>query len=247
LGAATPASFGSLPNKYAELILAEAKEKHFALRDFIDAFNHRLISLFYRAWKKHHLPSQYKPGALNASEGALLSLIGCGFAAPSKRIAVDHRALIYRAGLLGRRPTPAVALESLLRSYFGTDARVRPFVPSWERLAEGDRNRLGRRGCRVGVDLFLGGRIRLLQAGFEIALGPMRWDTYRDLLPAGRGYHTLVELTRLAVGADFEFEFRLLPEPDEVPPLRLGRADARPIRLGWSTWLGLPMPDNGNL
>ena len=61
MGVATPASFGSLPLHYAQLVREEVvQQKHEALRDFFDIFNHRLISLFYRAWEKYHFPIVYE-------------------------------------------------------------------------------------------------------------------------------------------------------------------------------------------
>ena len=37
----------------------QVRHKDFALRDFLDLFNHRLISLFYRAWEKYRLPFRH--------------------------------------------------------------------------------------------------------------------------------------------------------------------------------------------
>lgn len=44
---------GALPRHYAELILDRARRKDFTLRDFLDLFNHRLLSLFFRAGQKY--------------------------------------------------------------------------------------------------------------------------------------------------------------------------------------------------
>jgi type VI secretion system protein ImpH len=51
LGLAGPQ--GVMPRHYTSLLLERLKEKDFAGRDFLDLFNHRLVSLFYRAWEKN--------------------------------------------------------------------------------------------------------------------------------------------------------------------------------------------------
>ena len=51
---------GALPRHYTELLLQRIREKDFSLRDFLDLFNHRLISLFYRAWEKYNWPIAYE-------------------------------------------------------------------------------------------------------------------------------------------------------------------------------------------
>ena len=51
---------GALPRHYTELLLQRIREKDFSFRDFLDLFNHRLISLFYRAWEKYNWPIAYE-------------------------------------------------------------------------------------------------------------------------------------------------------------------------------------------
>src|SRR5215468_9827462 len=45
---------GPLPAHYTERLLERAWRQDTAFRDFLDIFNHRLVSLLYRAYKKHY-------------------------------------------------------------------------------------------------------------------------------------------------------------------------------------------------
>ena len=47
---------GVLPLYYTELVMERLRSRDTGLRDFLDIFNHRAISLFYRAWEKYRLP-----------------------------------------------------------------------------------------------------------------------------------------------------------------------------------------------
>jgi type VI secretion system protein ImpH len=46
-------ALGPLPPHVTELLLERAAHKDGGLRDFLDLFNHRLVSIFYRARKKY--------------------------------------------------------------------------------------------------------------------------------------------------------------------------------------------------
>ncbi|HVW02008.1 MAG TPA: type VI secretion system baseplate subunit TssG, partial [Planctomycetaceae bacterium] len=44
---------GALPQHYTERLIERLAKKDTTLRAFLDLFNHRLLSLFYRAWEKY--------------------------------------------------------------------------------------------------------------------------------------------------------------------------------------------------
>jgi type VI secretion system protein ImpH len=241
MGVATPASFGSLPMPYSELVLAQERDKNSALRVFLDLFNHRLVSLFYRAWEKCRFPIIYeRTDAAQRSlfERILLSLMGLGPLDLQDQLAVDDRALLARAHAVGARGISALALADLVRDYFKVPASIEQFVPAWYQIENNELCRLGQQSCHLGEDVCLGARARMAQSRFLVRLGPLTWSSLASFLPNGDAYRVLVEICTLTTGPQFDFEFQLQLAPGDTPPLRLGVADRQGVPwLGWSTWL----------
>ena len=243
LGVASPASYGSLPMPYAEMILGLTRDKNHALKDFLDRFNHRAVSLFYRAWEKYRYAFAYerdsrrRPGAF---EQALFSVLGLGTEAQRGRLALDDRALLARAPAIGPRPSSAAGLADLVRSYFRVPVQVRQFVSCWYPIEPDELSRLGTASCSLGRDFALGSRVHLAQSRFRLELGPLDWNRFRDFLPTGTAFRPLVEMTRLAAGPEFDFDCRLVLDGASAPGIRLGGdsdATEGAAQLGWSTWL----------
>src|SRR5688572_13436222 len=76
---------GVLPWHYTEMLIQLQFEKKPELADFFDLFNHRMISLFYRAWEKHHFFVSYERKANRSGDGGddeftqyLFDLVGMG-------------------------------------------------------------------------------------------------------------------------------------------------------------------------
>lgn len=238
-GIATPNSFGSLPSPYVEEIRRQVRDRNPAMRDFLDLFNHRLVSLFYRAWERSRPDVLHDLGEGSPFEAALHAFMGLESPVHAGRLPCDSRDLLSRAGLIAMRPAGQSAVEGLVASLIGIPARVEQFIPAWYETDPDDRSRLGVRNSRLGGDLCLGSEVCLAQWRFRIRIGPMDFDTYRSLLPEADAFHTLSAVVRLAVGPEYDFEINLVLDREAVPTLRLGEpADAAvPCRLGWSTWL----------
>jgi len=239
LGVATPHSYGSLPLSYAEMIMGLERDKNFALRHFLDLFNHRLISLYYRAWEKYRFALAYErdsrknPGIF---ERAVFALMGMGTDAQRGKMACDDRALLARAYSVRGRATSAQGLAELVRSYFKVPVKVRQFVSCWYPIEDSERTRLGVTSCSLGQDINLGSRVHLAQSRFRLCLGPLAWDNFRDFLPTGKAFRPLVEMTGLAAGPEFDFDCQLVLNASSAPGIRLGAGAGAP-QLGWSTWL----------
>jgi type VI secretion system protein ImpH len=241
MGLATPASYGSLPMPYTELILERGRSKNNALRDFVDLFNHRLVSLFYRAWEKNRFGITYeREGSTRRGlfEQAMFGIMGLGTPSLQRGLSVNPRALLARAYAVGGRGISALALASLIGDYFGVRAAVEQFIPAWYAIEDNEICRLGVQSCHLGQDLCLGARTRMAQSRFRVCLGPLSWRRLAEFLPLGTAFGTLSEFCTLASGPHFDFEFKLELAAGQTPALALGVADDQGApRLGWSSWL----------
>lgn len=235
---------GVLPRHYTEMVIERLRLKDHALREFLDLFNHRLTSLFFRAWEKYRFPIGYER-AVSRQEGydpfslALFDLMGMGTQGLRGMLGVEDEALLFYAGLVAQHPRSASALEGLLTSYFEVPVRSIQFAGQWLPLSDEDRSRLGAGAANsgLGVNAVLGSRVWDQQAKFILRMGPLRYVVFCDLLPSGTAFQPLVRLTRFFVGQEFDFDVQLVLERTEVPRCGLGETGPTAPRLGWSTWL----------
>jgi type VI secretion system protein ImpH len=236
---------GVLPRHYTEILLERASLKDFTFADFLALFDHRLLSLFYRAWEKYRVPIGYEHArsrgeGLDPASTYVFDLVGLGTTGLRGRFqALADESLLYYAGLLGQRPHGATGLQGILQDYFGVPVQVSQFKGQWLTLSEESQSRLGRSeegGSRVG-DAVLGGRVWDQQAGFRLRVGPLGFGQFQGFLPSGTAFAPLVELTRFFAGQELDFDVQLVLRAGDVPRCRLGDTGAQAPRLGWSTWL----------
>ncbi len=162
-----------------------------------------------------------------------------GTAGLQGRLAVQDRALLRYAGLLGQMPTCAASLEAILRDYFGVDAEVEQFVGAWYPLKEDDQSDLALEGMnnQLGEGAIAGDAVWDPQARFRVRLGPLNLVRFLAFMPEGQAVRELQDLIRFYVGSVLQFDLQLVLKADEVPWCRLGDESAAGPRLGWSGWL----------
>ena len=231
---------GVLPTRYIELVLERVHAKDTTLRDFLDIFNHRMISLLYRAWEKYRFPVAYERGGDDPFTGYLLDLIGLGTRGLENRQAVPDQALICYEGLLAQFPRSASSFRAMLTDYFRVPVEVQPFAGSWRPLGPGSRTRLQggfSKSESLGVGMVLGDEIWDQQSVVRVRLGPMAIEEYRQFLPNGGAYESLKALARFFCGDDLDVEVQLVLKREEAPRFGLDAAGADPPRLGWLGWI----------
>ncbi len=231
---------GVLPLYYSLLVAERARARDRALRDFLDIFNHRFVSLFYRAWEKNRFAIGYERDGSDLVTEHLSDLIGLGTEGVRDVFGVPDESLVFFAGLLGQQGRPAVALEQLLGDYFDVPVEVEQFVGGWYPLAATTQCTLGDEtssSSQLGIGAVVGDEIWDQQARVRIRIGPLSRQRYDEFLPRGKAYEALSTLTRFFCEDRFDFEVQLVLASEQVPPCILGIEDETATPLGWSTWM----------
>jgi type VI secretion system protein ImpH len=224
---------GVLPYHYTLTVAERLRARDRTLRDFLDLFHHRIISLFYRAWEKNHFTVGHERDARDPLTRHVRDLVGATDSS-------GNEALLFYAGLLLPHQRSALALQQLLEDYFGVHVLVEQFVGAWYPVA-GDGQCVvtddeGAAG-RLGLGAAVGDAVWDPQARVRLRLGPLTRSQYDDFLPGGAAHAALRTLTRYFSGDGFDVEVQLVLARDDVPACALGADDTPPSALGWGTWV----------
>jgi type VI secretion system protein ImpH len=233
---------GMLPVQYSVLIDDQAAYEGDPdpLREFLDIFHHRIISLLYRAWERSHFYVAFERGDDDPLSRRLLDLLGLGSGDLRKRMAIQDEALLFYSGLLGSQNRSAVALERLLEDYFQVPIEVVQFKGGWYPLPPDSLCRIDDDediGGSLGAGAVVGDEIWDPQARVQVKIGPLRRGEYDGFLPGGESYTALQEITRFFSDGQFDFEAQLILHHDDVPGIVLGAEEDESPPLGWCTWI----------
>ncbi|WP_083672012.1 type VI secretion system baseplate subunit TssG [Sphingomonas montana] len=231
---------GVMPDHYSDLMVERRRARDEAFGQFLDMFNHRAISLFYRAWAKYRLPVRF--GAVDAAgraddpfTQALAALSGI------TRLGDDAH-MLAMAGPLNRRVRSAGALRRMLETLYDLPVSIIELRPRWIRIAPDECTRLPAADIPNGHyaalarDAVIGAGAYDLAGRFRIRIGPLDLPTFRAFFQPDGIRHTLTRSIRMAVGGTIDFDLQLVLRGDAVPRLRLGDPDA-PAHLGQNSWL----------
>lgn len=239
---------GVLPHHYTSLILERARAQDFSLRDYFDTFNHRTISLFYRAWEKYRFPFTYER-VVHSTGGretdtftqALYSLTGLGTKGLRGRLEVDDQSFLLFGGLFSRKVPTAMGLERALAGFLKLPIRVSQFVGRWLYLSDEDRSSTSSEGfplgrnMSLGEDVVVGERVWDRQSSIRLHIGPVGYRDFTSLMPGSPRFVALNQFARTFLGLEYDFDVQVILKKGEVPAIQL--SDDSDSQLGWNTWL----------
>jgi type VI secretion system protein ImpH len=244
---------GVLPHFYTSMLLSRLRDKDHSLSDFLDLFNHRLISLFFRARQKYCLPVSYERARLDLerrepdlASQALFCLVGLGTGGLRGRLDINDEAFLYFSGHFSHSPRSAIALERMLGEYFELPIEVLQLQGQWLYLGEDDCAQLptpiNPQGLnnQMGLNVVVGDRVWNVQSRVRIRVGPLTYAQFRRFMPDGDALRPLSQMVRSYIGPEFDFDVQPVLKAPEVPFSRYqSQGDGR-FRLGWNTWVKRP-------
>ena len=233
---------GPLPIHLTEY--ARERERHFGDRTisaFLNVFNHRLVSFFFRAWAASQKAVDLDRPDDQSYPTYVGSLFGLGLDSLQNRDAVHDWAKLYFAGHLSCQTRNAEGLESILAEYFEIKTEVQTFQGRWLDLPQDSICKLGDspETGSLGLTSIVGSRIWECQLGFRIRLGPMSIRDYERMLPGGDAFERLKYWVLNYCGEHYFWDVQLVLRASEAPSIALGKSG----RVGWTTWLKTkPLP-----
>jgi len=229
---------GPLPQAVSETLFRQPRDD--AFHDFLDIFNHRLISLLFRARAKYRPALDRRAPEGGRVANVLYAMLGLGTPNLRERTrALSDRALLAYAGLFAERARSETGLVSIVEDLFEVAVEVVPFQGRRYPIEEDDVTRIGRtrrgQNQQLGRGAVLGTHVWEQTAAFELRLGPLTLAQFRGFLPDGSAHAALLAAVRFYIQPELEFTVRLALRSHEVPELRLGKQGR--ARLGWTSWL----------
>jgi len=230
-GSVTP-----LPHYLAEEVAQEDPDAP-RMREFLDLFHHRLLSLLYRTSAVHDLPNTRRSDDADPWTERLLAILGVDVAPGETRPPLPGWRLLRLSPLLAERTLTAGALAAALADLLADDlgqarVRVEPFVGAWVAVAEDQVTLLGRRASRLGQSCLLGRRVLDIAGRFRVQIGPLAAEQYARF-SEGEPVKRVEELVQALVTEPLEHEIVLWLAEDAAPWFKLGAS-----RLGRNAWLG---------
>jgi type VI secretion system protein ImpH len=226
-----------------ELLHADGQEQA-SLRAFYDLFHHRLVSLFYRAWKKYRFEVGFRRDGSDAFSRRMLAFVGVDLAGAAPKRGLPPFELLSLAPLVSMRTRSARVLQIVLERLLGVErVTVTPFSLRRVTIREDERCLLARQNNVLGSTFAVGRTVPDRSGRFRVTVGPVPYATFEALMPGGAMHARVRDVITQFAPAHLEPELELVLDREHMPRFQL--CAERGARLGVTTHL--PMRQSASM
>ncbi|RDS80913.1 type VI secretion system baseplate subunit TssG [Dyella monticola] len=216
-----------MPSYFVDEI-AQRREGAEPLAAFLDIFHHRIVTQYFRIWRKYHYPAGFERDGRDPISTCLLSLAGLGLGMAQIGQQVDPRKLLSMLGLVNQKTRTAEGLAGVLQHAVpNATITVKEFHPIWVTIDTAEPMPLGEQ-CVLGGGFF----DRSNCVNVVIALTSS--DSVAALMPGMSAHKDIMALLRFYLG----YEAQAIMEA-EVPPALMPPPILEPnaVNLGYTSML----------
>ena len=224
-----------LPTTYLDDI-SQRREGHEALQDFLDIFSHRILTQFYRIWRKYSYPATFERGGTDTISQSLLGLVGLGIPGTASHIATPVSRFLALLGVLRQPAKTQEGVQALVQLLAPeTQARVSPYCLRPIEISQ-PLGFYGEQDFLLDGNAPLGDEVMDTSSQLLIELFTDSESEAQGWKPDGQLYQDFLVMLRVYLGWRFKAKIRLTVSTALLPVMPLGEA---PFWLGMSGVLGV--------
>lgn len=206
--------------------IVKQKDGYQAMMDFLDLFNHRIITQFYRIWLKYHYPASYISGGKDAISQCLLGLTGLGIKGTSEQIGTPSSRFLALLGLVTQQTRTAEGIAGVIKVIVpDCDVEVEEFYPVWVNVPE--QAKLGGKGTQLSGNSVLGKQFMESNQTVLVKIKPRDSRVIEHLLPDGQFHEDVMTLLRAYLGYQIDAQLDLHIPARFLPRTQLVSKGAR--------------------
>jgi type VI secretion system protein ImpH len=219
-----------LPTGYIDDI-TQRREGHEGLEAFLDIFNHRMMTQFYRIWRKYSYPATFEAGGIDKTSRSLMALTGITDSGdvPASRLLGMLQPLV-------RTTRTAEGIASVINTQApNTQVTIKPHKVT--RMPAGQQARFSLSALQtLGDHLVLGSHTDDANYCIGVEMFTEDPEEAKGWLPGGQLREDVFTLLRVYLGCDYDASLTLTIPMKLAPLPRLGDPA---LMAGYNVVLGL--------
>ncbi|MBK4987757.1 type VI secretion system baseplate subunit TssG [Pseudomonas sp. S36] len=225
-----------LPSYYLEQVAYEHAQGIGVRPAFFDFFNHYMLSLLHRIWRKYRYYIRFQPGASDGFSQYIFALIGLNDKQLRGHTALPWSRLLSFAGVIASRSRAPGTVAGIIAHCFDlTRVHIREFETRMVCTTARQLVSLGRCNGELGSSFMVGSRTRTRSSKFTIVISDLAPAQLHDLLPSGINFSRLRALIDFLLRDGLAYDLELRVKQNALSPFCLHRANG--AYLGWTSFI----------